>query len=89
MTLLNIFPRETVEFQPVPITVGGVAVTTGVTYSVVAEGTRPTVFVAPTTLGDEIGVMVAGFAPGYWRVFAKIASSPETPVVDAGYFQIT
>ena len=89
MTLLNALPRETVEFLPVPITVGGVAVLTGVTFAVVAEGTRPATWVAPTTLDDEIGVMVSGFAPGYWRVFAKVASSPETPVIDCGYFQIT
>ena len=85
----DFFPRETVEFLPVTVTVDGAAVTTGVTFAVVTLGTRPTTFVAPTTLGGKIGVMVGGYAAGYWQVFAKVVSSPETPVIDCGYFSVT
>lgn len=83
------YPRETVEFQPVTVTVDGTAVTTGVTFAVVAFGTRPVTFAAPTTLGERIGVMVTGLTPGIWQVFAKIVSSPETPVVDCGHFTVS
>lgn len=83
------YPRETVEFQAVTVTVDGVAVTTGVTFAIVPDGTRPTIFTAATTLGGKIGVMVSGFTPGNFRVFAKVASSPETPVIDCGIFTVT
>ena len=83
------YPRETVEFQPITITVDGTPVTTGVTVALVANGTRPSVWVAPTTLAGKIGVMLTGLTPGLYSVFAKIASSPETPVIDCGFVSIT
>jgi hypothetical protein len=86
--MANIFPRETVEFQPVTITLNGVAVITGVTFSVVKGSLRPGTFVAPTTLNGKIGVMVTGLTAGTYHVWAQITSSPETPVIDGGYFTI-
>lgn len=86
---VNIYPRETVEFQPVAVTVDGAPVLTGVTFAVVVDGTRPVTFTAATALAGKIGVMVTGMATGHWRVFAKVASSPETPVIDCGYFNVT
>lgn len=86
---MSFYPRETVEFIPVTVTVDGVEVTTGVTFSVVIDGTRPTVWTAPTTLNGKIGVLVSGLAVGAYHVFAKITSSPETPVVECGRFTVT
>ena len=92
---MSSYPRETVEFQPITVAVDGAPVTTGVAFSVVAEdalfpdGTRPGAFTAATTLSGRIGVMVAGLAPGTYRVFAQVTSSPETPVIDCGVFTVT
>ena len=83
------YPRETVEFQAVTVTVDGTVVTTGVTFCVVPDGARPVTFIAATTLSGKIGVMVTGLTPGNYRVFAQVASSPETPVIDCGLFTVT
>lgn len=85
----NTYPRETVEFQPVTVTVDAVAVTTGVTFALVADGTRPVTFNTATALGGKIGVMLTGLAPGSWRIYAKVTSAPETPVIDCGVIFIT
>ena len=83
------YPRETVEFQPVTVTIDGTPVTTGVTFAVVPAGTRPITFVTPTTLAGKIGVMITGMTVGNWNVWAKVTSSPETPVIDCGTISIT
>lgn len=83
------YPRETVEFQPITVTVDGVEVLTGVTVAVVASGVRPVTYTAPTTLAGKIGVMVTGMALGIYDVWAKVASSPETPVIYCGSFRVT
>lgn len=86
---MNTYPRESVEFQPVTVTVDGVTVTSGVEFAVTEPGTRPTVWAAAVTLSGKIGVMVEGFNPGNWHVWARITSTPEIPVVDCGAFIIT
>ena len=86
--MTNSYPRETVEFQPVTVTINGTAVTTGVTLAVVTAGSRPVTFSTPTTIGPNIGVMVTGLTPGAWEVYAKVASSPEIPVILCGWFQV-
>ena len=83
------YPRETIEFQPITITVDGAPVTTGVTVAIAANGTRPSEWVTPTTLAGKIGVMLTGLTPGLYNIWAKIASSPETPVIDCGFVTIT
>ena len=83
------YPRESVEFAPITITVDGTPVTTGVTVALVANGTRPTTWVTPTTLAGKIGVMLTGLTPGLYNVWAKVTSSPETPVIDCGFISIT
>jgi uncharacterized lipoprotein YajG len=83
------YPRETVEFAPITVKVDGVEVLTGVTVSIVAAGVRPTVWVAPTTLDGKIGVMVTGMTVGAYNVWAKVVSSPETPIIDCGSFRVT
>ena len=86
--MANAYPRESVEFQPVKVTVDGTAVTTDLTFAIVRDGQRPVDFVPATVLGPDAGVMVAGLAPGTYRIFAQVTSYPEVPVVDCGYFYI-
>jgi hypothetical protein len=83
------YPRETIEFQPVTVTVDGAAVTTGVQLCVVPHGARPTGWAAPVTLDGKIGVMVEGLTPGLYDIWAQITSSPEIPVIDCGIISVT
>ncbi|HJV99425.1 MAG TPA: hypothetical protein VJ617_10055 [Arthrobacter sp.] len=87
--MVNAYPRESVEFQPVNVTQDGIAVTSGLSFAVVADGTRPTTFTAATVLDGKSGVLLTGLTPGTYRVFAKLTNSPEIPVIDCGYFYIT
>lgn len=87
--LVSSYERESTEFQPVTITVDGTVTTAGVTFCVAPNGTRPATFVAPTTVNGKIGVMVTGLQPGIYRVWAKVTSNPETPVLNCGYITIT
>ena len=84
------FPRETVEFQPITIKVGGVEVLTGAEVAVVVADVRPSVWVAPTTLGGKLGVMVSGRPVGIYDVWARITNAPpEVPVIYCGNFRVT
>jgi hypothetical protein len=89
MDALNSYPRETVEFLPVTVTVNGVVTTTGVTFADVPSGTRPVTFTTPTTLSGRIGVMVQGYPPGARDIYAKVASNPEVPVIYCGTYTVT
>jgi hypothetical protein len=87
--LVNAYPRESVEFQPVNVTQDGIAVTSGLSFAIVADGARPVTFTAATVLDNKPGVMLTGLAAGTYRIFAKLTNSPEIPVIDCGYFYIT
>lgn len=92
---MDSYPRETVEFVPVTITVDGVAVTSGVQFCVIPayDGDRPTVWSAATVLGNRIGFMTntltATKFPATFRVWAQVTDSPEVPVIDCGTLQLT
>lgn len=85
----NTYPRETVEFQPVEVKVDGAVVTDGVQLALTTGSDRPTDWNDPTVVAGGIGVMVEGLAVGTYHVWAKVTSSPETPVVDCGTFRVT
>lgn len=87
--MVNAYPRESVEFQPVTVTLDGVSVISGLSFAIVADGARPTTFTAATILGGKAGVMLTGLAAGTYRIFAQLENSPEIPVIDCGYFYIT
>lgn len=87
--LINRFPRETKEFQPVLVEVSGVKTLVGVTFSVVPIGSRPVQYVASVELDGDIGVMVQAMAQGSWRVWALVSSQSEEVVLNCGYFIVT
>ncbi len=87
--MINVFPRESAEFQPILITRDGVLMTTGVAYAVTAVTARPTTFTTATTLGSEIGFIVTGLSVGTYKVWAQITDSPEIPVIDCGNFVVS
>jgi hypothetical protein len=84
------FQRETIEYQPIVVTANGTAVTSNVTVAIVELGARPSTWGTAVTLGTAIGVMVNGptLGPGAYEIYAKVASTPETPVVNCGTFRI-
>jgi hypothetical protein len=86
--MANAYPRESVEFQPVRVTLNGAGVTTGLSFAVVPDGRRPVTFTPAAVIGNEAGVMVSGMTPGTYRIYAQLTSGPETPVIDCGYFYI-
>ena len=85
---MNIYERESIEFQPVTVTVNGTPVTTGVTLAITPNGTRPLAYVAPTTVDGKIGVMVQGLTHGLYDVWAKVNSTPEAAVINCGYISV-
>ena len=85
------FQRETVEFLPVTVLVNGTVTSDPVEFSITDVNSRPSAWGAAVTIGTDIGVMVNGTAlggPGTFNVYARVTSSPETPVVDCGTFRI-
>lgn len=88
---MNRYERESIEFQPITVTVDGVAVTTGVTFAITPNGTRPATYTytAPATVAGKTGVMVQGLQPGAYNIWAKVASTPETVVINCGSIYIT
>jgi len=89
--MTNIYPRESVEFQPILITLDGVTVTTAVETQITTPAARPssTGWITAATLSGEIGTMVSGLATGSWTVLARITSSPEIPVINCGTFSVS
>lgn len=85
---MNTYQRETVEHQPVTTKVNGVATTTGLKYSVVPTGSRPTTWLDPVTVDGKPGVMVQALTPGVYTIYVQVTASPETPVEVAGQFQV-
>lgn len=83
---MNVYQRETDEFLPVPISHAGVAVTTGVEYSIVLNGARPAAWTPAANLGGQIGVTIAGLASNVYDIYAQITASPEIPVIFCGSF---
>lgn len=88
--MVNAYPRESVEFQPVNVTRDGVAVTSDVFFAIVSDGARPATFTPATVMDGMAGVMVAGLSAGIYRIFAQVTADPsETPIIDCGYFYVT
>ena len=87
--MTNIYPRESVEFQPVLVTLDGNAITTNVEFAITNMTARPSNWVAATTLQNQIGVMVENLSVGTYKVWARITDSPEIPVIDCGSFAVS
>jgi hypothetical protein len=85
---MNTFQRETVEHQPVTVTITGTPSNAPVKYSVAPSGSRPTTWVDPVTVDGKPGVMIQGYQPGVYTVYVQVTASPETPVETAGQFQV-
>jgi hypothetical protein len=89
--MTNVYPRESVEFQPVLVTQDGVAITTGVEFAVIKPTARPTDadWFAATLLQGATGFLTGTYGVGIWKVWAQVTDSPEIPVIDCGTFQVS
>lgn len=81
---MNRYPRESVEFQPVEVTLDGEPITDGIEVSITTGTARPTVWQDAITVDDKTGFMVEGFAVGRYKVWVRVTSTPETPVIECG-----
>jgi len=87
---MTTFERESIEFQPVTVTLDGQPVNTAIlALAIVPHGSRPTTFTAPTIINGKPGVMIQGLTPGVHKIWAKVTSNPETPILACGYITIT
>jgi hypothetical protein len=89
--MTNHYPRETVEFQPVVVTVDTVEVVTAVELCILPTGDRPVEldWQAAVELENRIGLMIDGLDHGSYHVWARITDTPEIPVLDCGALRIT
>jgi len=87
---MTTFERESIEFQPVTVTLDGQpADTAALAFAITPQGTRPTTFTPPTIIGGKPGVMVQGLPVGNHTIWAKATSSPEIPIMACGYITVT
>jgi hypothetical protein len=83
--------QESTEFAVVEVRrPDGSLVTTGVQVCVLLENTRPTEadWEAAVELDGKIGVMVTGLALGTYKIWTKVASTPEDVVDIAGTIRV-
>jgi hypothetical protein len=89
--MTNIYPRESVEFQPILITVDGVTVTTNIETQITLVSGRPSssAWIPAVTLDGQIGLMIQGLSVGTYEVWARVTDAPEIPVIDCGPFAVS
>lgn len=86
------YQRETNEWCGVHVVDSstGTEHTTGLTVCIVADGTRPSTFIAPTVNGGKNGITITGLSPNTYHVYAKVSDvSPFLPEVDCGTFVVS
>ena len=89
--MTNIYPRESVEFQPVLITLDNSVITSNVQLAVLTPNDRPlsSDWFNATILQGATGFLTGSYTAGTWKVWAQITDSPEIPVIDCGVFQVS
>ena len=86
---MNIYQRESIEFQPITVSVDGASVLTGVKTCIVSANVRPVVFITAATLNGKIGATIQGLTPGTYDLWVQVTDSYETPVLKCGSFAVS
>lgn len=61
-----------------------------VQYAIYRDGEQPGTYTAATVRNGKTGIIIAGLAPGTYRVRAHVTgASPDTPSIDCGTFTLT
>ena len=84
-----VVPRETVEYIPIEVTLNGVVTTTGVSYAIVADGSRPTSWTSATVLNGATYGLITGLSAGTYIIWARVNAAPETPVIECRPLVVT
>ena len=89
--MTNVYPRESVEFQPVLITLDNTVITSNVHFAVLTQTDRPQTsdWFNATLLQGATGFLTGSYTQGTWNVWAQITDSPEIPVINCGSFQVS
>lgn len=80
---MRVLLKESIEFQPVQVELDG-AVFTDFELCIVPDGTRPEGWQAPLILEGQPGLMIQDLDIGPHRVYVRVTSIPEIPVIEAG-----
>ena len=80
----DLYPSQTVEYVPIPILASGVAVTTGVSFSVVPNLKPPGTWTPAVMVNGQTCWLLSGFTPGVYRKWAQVIAGAETAVIDCG-----
>lgn len=88
-------PHETAEWRWIPIyqrlnpSLPDKTLWAGATsYAIVPDGNRPTTWTVSDTRNGFTGTSISGLGKGVWHAYAKVTSSPDTPVIDCGTFTL-
>jgi hypothetical protein len=82
--MTDLYPSQTVEYVPQPITEHGTVITTGVAFSIVPNGQPPGTWTPATVLDGETCFLLSGFTPGTYRKWAQATAGSEVAVIDCG-----
>jgi len=89
--MINNYPRESVEFQPILVTFDGTPITNAneVEVAITSPTARPSTWVQSTSLHGQIGTLISGLSVGTYVVWARVTESPEIPVINCGSFAVS
>jgi hypothetical protein len=82
--MTDLYPSQTVEYVPIPITAAGSPVTTGVAFSVVPNGQPPATWTPAVLVNNQTCWLLSGLTPGLYRKWGQVTAGTETAVVDCG-----
>ena len=80
----DLYPSQTVEYVPIPVTADGAVVTTGVAYSVVPNLKPPGAWTAAVLVNNQTCWLLTGLTPGTYRKWAQVTAGTEIAVIDCG-----
>lgn len=80
---MNVFLKESIEFQPVAVELDG-SPYTSFEVCIVLDSARPDGWSPAVVIDGQPGIMIQDLAIGLYHIYVKINSVPEVPVIKAG-----
>lgn len=84
----NYYPKETVEYVTVNVTIDGVKTTAGVQLSVVPNGERPGAWADAVVVDGDVAYLIDGMDVGVYAIWGRVDTGVEMPVIECGTFRI-
>ncbi|HEY8294714.1 MAG TPA: hypothetical protein VIG41_05200 [Micrococcaceae bacterium] len=82
--MTDLYPSQTVEYVPQPITEHGTIITTGVQFSIVPNGQPPGSWTPAVIQDGTTCFLLSGKTPGLYRKWAQVTAGAEVAVLDCG-----